>query len=107
MYKLNIEIEKQIKYLNTLRGNLEWHSKILSSRDFITPIDLKKALNHCQWDSLQLWTKLFRYGGRDYTVRKAEKHFLAAMDVFLAEKTKVYESNSNYFYSCVNKRGLR
>ena len=102
-----MKIEKEIKYLNNLRGNSEWNSKILSSRDFITPIDLKKILNSCQWDSLVNWSKLFRYSGRDYTVRRAEQHFRQGLSILSEEMAKIYQTNSNQFYSCLNKRGLR
>ena len=104
---LNTKIEKDINYLNNFRGNSEWNSRILSSYDFITPIDLKKTLNHCRWDSLQQWSTLFRYGGQDYTVRKTEAHFRSALKVVFDEKQNVYRSKNNYFYSCLNQRGLR
>ena len=102
-----MQIEKEIKYLNNLRGSSKWNAQILSSRDFITPIGLKNILNNCQWDSLVNWSKLFRYTGRDYTVRKAEPQFRAALDILSDEMTKEYRSSSNFFYSCLNQRGLR
>ena len=107
LFNLNIQIEKKIKYLNNLRGNSEWNSQILSSRDFITPIDLKNILNNCQWDSVLSWSKLFRYSGRDYTVRRAEPHFRAGLNILSDVMAKKYRTNSNFFYSCLNQRGLR
>ena len=102
-----MQIEKEIEYLNNLRGNSEWNSQILSSRDFITPIDLKNILNNCQCDSLVYWSKLFRYSGRDYTVRRAEPHFRAGLNILSDVMAKEYRTNSNFFYSCLNQRGLR
>ena len=52
-------------------------------------------------------SRLFRYSGRDYTVRRAEPHFVAAINILSDEMAKEYRSNSNYFYSCLNQRGLR
>ena len=107
LYNLKMKIENEIKYLYNLRGNSEWNAQILSSRDLITPVELKKILNNCQWDSLVHWSKLFRYGGRDYTVRKAEPQFRSTIDILSEEMAKKYKSHGNFFYSCLNQRGLR